>query len=152
MASSFQPGSPDYQQRVRESFHRQQVMNTIGAAILSIQPGELEIEFPYRPQLTQQHGFIHAGIVSTVIDSACGYAALTLMPAGAGVLTIEFKVNLLAPAKGQTFRAIGKVKKPGRNITVTEGELLAQEDGNMKLVATMVGTMMTLHDREGIKN
>lgn len=110
------------------------------------------MEFPYQSSLTQHHGFVHAGIVSTVLDSACGYAAFSLMPKGAAVLTIEFKINLLSPAKGELFRAIGTVKKPGRNITVTEGELFSYVDGGQKLVATMVGTMMSIYDREGIEN
>ena len=95
-------------------------MKTVNASILAIRPGEIELEFPYQSNLTQQHGFIHAGIVSTVLDTACGYAAFSLMPENAAVLTIEFKVNLLSPAKGERFRAVGKVKKLGKNITVTE--------------------------------
>ncbi len=127
-------------------------MKTVNASILAIKPGEVELEFPYQIGLTQQHGFIHAGIVSTVLDSACGYAAFSLMPEGAAVLTIEFKINLISPAKGELFRAVGKVKKPGRNITVTEGELFTDVYDGQKLVATMVGTIMSVYDREGIEN
>lgn len=152
MSSRFEPADPAYKEKIMESFNRQEVMKTVGASILAVRPGEVELEFPYQSDLTQQHGFIHAGIVSTVLDSACGYAAFSLMPENAGVLTIEFKVNLLAPAKGERFRAVGKVKKPGRNITVTEGELFSYVKGKQKLVATMVGTIMSVYDREGIEN
>ncbi len=152
MASQFMPSDSDYQARVHDSFNRQAIMKTVNAFIVSVQPGEVELEFPFRADLTQQHGFIHAGIVSTVLDSALGYAAFSLMPVDAAVLTIEFKVNLLSPAKGERFTAVGKVKKPGRNITVAEGELFAHTGGQRKLVATMVGTIMAVYDREGIDN
>ena len=123
MKSQFEPSDEGYEAKVRESFNRQEIMKTVNVSILAIRPGEVELEFPYQVNLTQQHGFIHAGIVSTVLDSACGYAAFSLMPEGAAVLTIEFKINLLSPAKGKRFRAVGTVKKPGKNITVTQGEL-----------------------------
>ncbi len=100
MSSQFKP-SAGYKEKVIESFNRQGAMKTINASILAIRPGEIELEFPYQSNLTQQHGFIHAGIVSTVLDTACGYAAFSLMPENAAVLTIEFKVNLLSPAKGE---------------------------------------------------
>ncbi len=132
MESQFKPSDDGYEAKVRDSFNRQEIMKTVNASILSIQPGEVKLEFPYQTNLTQQHGFIHAGIVSTVLDSACGYAAFSLMPKGAAVLSIEFKINFLSPAKGKRFRAVGTVKKPGRNITVTEGELFVSlmEDKN----------------------
>jgi uncharacterized protein (TIGR00369 family) len=151
MSSQFKP-SAGYKEKVIESFNRQGMMKTINASILAIRPGEIELEFPYQSNLTQQHGFIHAGIVSTVLDTACGYAAFSLMPENAAVLTIEFKVNLLSPAKGERFRAVGKVKKPGKNITVTEGELFAHEEDGQKLVAIMVATIMSVYDRESIEN
>ena len=151
MSSKFKPHA-DYEEKVTESFNRQEVMKTINASILAIRPGEIELEFPYQSNLTQQHDFIHAGIVSTVLDTACGYAAFSLMPEDAAVLTIEFKINFLSPAKGERFRAVAKVKKPGKNITVTEGELFSCLDGEQKIVATMVGTIMSVYDREGIKN
>jgi uncharacterized protein (TIGR00369 family) len=141
-----------YKLKVAESFQRQEVMKTLNASILDIRPGEIELEFPYQQSLTQQHGFIHAGIISTVLDSACGYAAFSLMPEDAAVLTIEFKINLLSPAKEDRFRAIGKVKKFGKNITVTDGELFAYSDSGKKLIATMVGTIMAVYNREGIKH
>jgi uncharacterized protein (TIGR00369 family) len=142
----------NYKIKVAESFQRQEVMKTLNASILDIRPGEIELEFPHQQKLTQQHGFIHAGIISTVLDSACGYAAFSLMPEEAAVLTIEFKINLLSPAKGDRFKAIGKVKKPGKNITVTEGELFAYSENGEKLVATMVGTIMAVYGREDIKH
>ncbi len=152
MKSQFEPSDEGYEAKVRESFNRQEIMKTVNVSILAIRPGEVELEFPYQVNLTQQHGFIHAGIVSTVLDSACGYAAFSLMPEGAAVLTIEFKINLLSPAKGKRFRAVGTVKKPGKNITVTQGELFTYVDGGQKLVASMVGTIMSVYDREGVKN
>lgn len=152
MKSQFKPSDDGYEAKVRESFNRQEIMKTVNASILSIQPGIVELAFPYQTELTQQHGFIHAGIVSTLLDSACGYAAFSLMPKGAAVLTIEFKINFLAPAKGTVFRAVGAVKKAGRNITVSEGELFADIDGGQKLVATMVGTIMSVYNREGVEN
>ncbi len=152
MSSQFEPQDAGYKEKVIESFQRQEAMHTLNVSISAVTPGEVILEFPYQKQLTQQHGFIHAGIVSTVLDSACGYAAFSLMPTDAAVLTIEYKINLLSPAKGERFRAVGKVKKPGRNITVTEGELFASAGGREKLVATMVGTIMAVYDRAGIEN
>ncbi len=141
-----------YKERVTESFSRQEMMKTINTSIIAIRPGEIELEFPYQSNLTQQHGFIHAGIVSTVLDTACGYAAFSLMPENAAVLTIESKINFLSPAKGELFQAVAKVVKPGKNITVTNGELFSYSEGNRKLVATMAGTIMSVYDREGMKN
>ncbi len=152
MKSQFKPSDKGYEAKVRDSFNRQEIMKTVNASILSVKPGEVELEFPFQSILTQQHGFVHAGIVSTVLDSACGYAAFSLMPKNAAVLTIEFKINLLSPAKGERFRAVGTVKKAGRNITVTEGKLFSKVDGEQKLLAIMIGTMMSVSDREGIKN
>ena len=120
-------------------------MQHINASLIGIDAGQVEIGFPYQMQLTQQDGFIHAGISSTIMDSACGYAAFTLMPVEARVLTIEFKINLLAPAAGNAFRAIGKVRKPGRSVFVAEAELYATSNGTDKLVATMVGTLMAMY-------
>jgi len=152
MSSQFEPKDAGYKEKVIESFERQEVMKTLNASVQTVRPGEVELKLPYQQNLTQQHGFIHAGIVSTVLDSACGYAAFSLMPKKAAVLTIEFKINLLSPAKGDWFRAVGKVKKSGKNITVTEGELFSHADGQEKLVATMVGTIMSVYDRDGIEN
>ncbi len=148
----FEPKDKNYKSKVEESFNRQEVMRTINASLSKIEPGKVEIELQYSPEITQQHGFVHAGIVSTVIDTACGYAALSLMPEDAGVLSIEFKVNLLAPAKGELFKATGVVRKPGKTIVVTEGELIAYNGDAEKLVATMVATMMCITGRDNIKS
>ena len=145
MSSQFQPKDPDFKARITQSFGEQAVMQHINASLIDIDAGQVEIGFPYQLQLTQQDGFIHAGISSTIMDSACGYAALTLMPVEARVLTIEFKINLLAPAAGDSFRAIGKVRKPGRSVFVAEAELYATSNGTDKLVATMVGTLMAMY-------
>ena len=149
-AARFEPQDPGYAERVRGSFARQGAMTTIGAELVSIEPGSVVIELPWAAGLTQQHGFLHAGIVATAMDSACGYAASTLMPADAGVLTIEYKVNLLAPAQGQRFRMIGEVVKPGRTINVTEGRAYAIDGAREKLIATMTATLMTVTGRDGI--
>ncbi len=135
---------PDYETRVRSSFEKQGVMKTIGASLIKIAPGEAVIEFSHDQSLTQQHGYIHAGVVTTVVDSACGYAAYTLMPAGSEVLTIEYKVNFMSPAKGERFRCVGKVLKSGRTITVCSGEVIAVLAGKEIVVASMQATMICL--------
>jgi len=145
MSSQFQPKDPDFEARVADSFDEQSVMQLIGASLGAVEPGHVEIELPYRANLTQQDNFLHAGISSTIMDSACGYAAFTLMAVEARVLTIEFKINLLAPAAGDHFRAVGKVRKPGRSLFVAEAELFAVSDGTDRLVATMTGTLMAVH-------
>src|SRR5262245_5566068 len=117
-----EPRDPHFAQRVRASFDRQAAMATLGAALARVAPGEVVIERPFRPGLTQQHGFLHAGVVTSVMDSACGYAALSLAEPGAAVLTVEFKVNLLAPARGSRFRAQGRVVRAGRTVTVASAE------------------------------
>lgn len=137
-------------QRVRESFALQGAMHTLGARLTHLQAGEVDICFDWAPGLTQQHGFIHAGMLSTALDSACGYAGFSLMPPEAGVLTIEFKSNLLAPAKGQSFRCEGRVLKPGRTIIVAEGRAYALENGQEKLCATMQCTLMAVQGRQDI--
>ncbi len=141
-----------FEERVRESFARQKAMETIGARLTTVTPGIVEIEMDYGEALTQQHGFLHAGVISTALDSACGYAAYSLMPADAAVLTIEFKVNLLAPGKGERFLFRGEVTKPGRTIIVADGRAYGFDaDGNAKLVATMTATNMVVSGREGLK-
>ncbi|WP_291012343.1 PaaI family thioesterase [Hydrogenophaga sp.] len=147
----FEPRDPDYVQRVRVSFERQAAMRTLGASLVAVRPGQVEIALPWSEPLTQQHGFLHAGMVSTALDSACGYAGFSLMPANAAVLTIEFKINLLAPAKGETFRMVGNVIKPGRTVTVCEGQAYAIEDGHEKLIATMACTLMAVIGRDNIQ-
>lgn len=151
MSVRFEP-SGDYEARVRASFDRQKIMASIGAELTRVNAGEVEIEMGYRPELTQQHGFLHAGIISTALDSACGYAAYSVMPADAAVLTIEFKVNLLSPGKGERFLFRGSVTKPGRTIIVADGQAYAYDgDGNARLVATMTATIMVVSGRDGIE-
>ena len=151
-APAFQPADPAYAERVRASFALQGAMQTIGATLGDVRPGEVTIELDWAAGLTQQHGFLHAGILATALDSACGYAGFTLMPADAGILTIEYKINLLAPGKGQRFRMVGQVVKPGRTITVCEGRAYAIDDGREKLIATMGATLMTIVGRADVKN
>ena len=142
---------PDYEARVRDSFARQKMMRTIGAELTRVSPGVVEIEMPFSEALTQQHGFLHAGVISTALDSACGYAAYSMMPADAAILTIEFKINLLSPGKGERFLFRGEVTKPGRTIMVTDGRAYAFDaEGEVRLIATMTGTMMTVLGREGM--
>jgi uncharacterized protein (TIGR00369 family) len=144
---TFQPTDPDFERRVQASFARQRALATLGASLSHVAPGEVDIVLPFREDLSQQHGFLHAGITTTIVDTACGYAALTLMPPGAAVLSIEFKVNLLAPGQGDRFLARGRVLKPGRTITVANGEVIAFSAGKERLVATMTATLMTLNER-----
>jgi uncharacterized protein (TIGR00369 family) len=138
------PSDPDFEPRIRSSFERQGIMKTIGARLLSVSPGEVRIELPWSEAVTQQHGFVHAGILSTIADNACGYAAYTLMPADSEVLGVENKINFLAPAKGERFIAIGKVIKAGRTLAVCSGEVWAYDSGQKTLVAVMQTTMMAL--------
>lgn len=138
------PFNPD---RVRASFAKQRVMATIGATLERVEPGEVTIAMPPNPALVQQHGYLHAGIIATIADSACGYAALSLMPGDAAVLSIEFKTNMLAPAEGERFIARGRVIKPGRTIIVTDATVHAVRNGAEKLVSTMTGTMMVVQGR-----
>jgi len=150
MSVRFEP-SGDYEGRVRASFARQKIMESIDAELTRVDAGAVEIEMAYRPDLTQQHGFLHAGIISTALDSACGYAAYSLMPEDAAVLTIEFKVNLLSPGKGERFLFRGSVTKPGRTIIVADGQAYAYDgEGDAKLIATMTATIMVVSGREGI--
>ena len=135
---------------MRESFEKQHVMRTIGARLTRVAPGEIEIELPYHGDLTQQHGFLHAGIVTAVLDSSCGYAAFSLMPPGMGVLSIEFKTNLLAPAKGEVLIARGRVVRPGRTITVCQADGVMRSGSEEIPVATMLATIMTVTDRADV--
>ena len=145
------PQGPDFDGRVRASFARQQVMATLGVEISKLSPGEIELTMPYADAYTQQHGFLHAGIVATALDSACGYAAFSLMPANAGVLTVEFKISLLAPARGQRFLFRAQVVKPGKTLTFCEASASAEDgDAEPRLVATMTATLMAIYDRAGI--
>jgi uncharacterized protein (TIGR00369 family) len=150
--ADFEPKDPDYRARVEDSFNRQKVMRTLGIALTDVAPGRIALAMPYRADYSQQHGFVHAGIITTALDSACGYAAFSLMPADAAVLTVEFKTNLLAPAKGDRFIFRGHVVKPGRIISVCEAHAYAQSVEGEKLVATMTGTLMAVFDRQGIQH
>ena len=147
----FEPRDPQYAERVQQSFARQGIMETLGATLGLLEPGAVDIHLDWAQGLTQQHGFLHAGVVSTGLDSACGYAAFTLMPAEAAVLTIEFKINLLAPAQGERFRMVGTVIKPGRTVTVCEGHAYAIDGGREKLIATMGCTLMAVVGRDNIQ-
>ncbi|MGH9901860.1 MAG: PaaI family thioesterase [Pyrinomonadaceae bacterium] len=145
--ASFEPQTQSFEARVRESFARQRLMRMIGATLRSVTPGAVEIELPFRDDLTQQHGFLHAGVVASIADSACGYAALSLMPEDADVLTVEYKINLLSPARGERVIARARVTRPGRNLTVCAGDVFAVTGGEEKLVATMLATMMAVRGR-----
>lgn len=144
-----EPLNPSFADDVKRSFARQPVMNLIGAALSLVEPGVVELTLQYRADLAQQDGYVHAGIVTTIADSAAGYAAYSLMPEGSAVLSVEFKVNLLRPAEGITFVARGEVIKPGKTLTVVRADVFAiDENGERKLVATMLSTMMCLRGRE----
>jgi uncharacterized protein (TIGR00369 family) len=142
------PSDPDFAARVRDSFHRQQAMALIGASMPVVEAGYTEIHLPHKPEVTQQHGFIHGGVVGMIADSAAGYAANTLTPADASVLTVEYKMNLLAPADGELLIAQGTVLKYGRTLTVTRGEVFAVKDGKKTLCAVMQQTIMTMHGKK----
>jgi uncharacterized protein (TIGR00369 family) len=140
----------DSAERIRTSFSKQGLMRTLGATLGAIAPGAVEIVLHPSPAISQQHGFVHAGAVSAIADSAAGYAALSLMPAGTGVLTTEFKINLVAPAAGERIIARGRVVKPGRTLTLVQTEVFAETQGKEKLIALLTATMMSIEGREGI--
>lgn len=141
--------NPAFADEVRQSFAKQAIMGLIGGELTRVEAGIVEITLPYRADLTQQDGFVHAGIVATIADSACGYAAYSLMPPESEVLAVEFKVNLLRPAKGDLFVARAEVIKPGRTLTVVRADVFATSGEEQQLVATMQGTMMRLPRRSG---
>ena len=143
----FEPRDPDFEAKVRESFGKQTAMQSLGALIGRVEPGEVEIEMPYRADFTQQNGFVHGGIVTAIVDSACGYAALSLSAPETAVLTVEYKVNFLAPAKGDRLLARGEVVRPGSTVTVCKGDVVAYDGGDEKLVASMLTTMMLMPNR-----
>ena len=147
MTGDFKPASPDFAQRVRDSFGRQAMMGLIGARLDLIEPGQVRIALPFRADLTQQHGFFHGGVTSTLADSAGGYAAFSLFPADASVLTVEFKINLIAPAKGEALLAVGRVIRPGRTLTLCDIEVQAVDGGKAKLCAKGLQTIMRLDGR-----
>jgi uncharacterized protein (TIGR00369 family) len=145
-----EPKNPHFEPAVRASFAAQQLMATIGARLARVAAGEVEIRVPFRADLTQQHGFLHAGVVTSALDSACGYAAFSLMSEGVGVLTLEFKTNLLAPARGEELIARGRVVRAGRTVTVCQGEASMLAGGEETPVATMLATIMTVRDRPDV--
>jgi uncharacterized protein (TIGR00369 family) len=138
------PPDPDFERRVRASFDRQGAMRLIGARLGRLGPGYCSVELPYRDDLTQQHGYIHAGIVSAILDSAGGYAGFTLFPADASVLTVEYKLNLVAPAMGERLVAEAEVVKPGRTLAITRGEVYAEREGKRTLCAIMQQTLIVM--------
>ena len=150
--SPFKPKDPFFKTRVQDGLGRQDVMRTLGIEIALLEAGQITLTMPYSAAYTQQHGFVHAGIVATGLDNACGGAAFSLMPEDAAILTVEFKLNLLAPAQGERFVFRGKVVKPGRTITVCEAQAFAITGGEEKLIATMSGTLMALFDHAGIRS
>jgi uncharacterized protein (TIGR00369 family) len=141
---TFAPADPDFERRVRDSFARQPFMTTLGAAIAGIEPGYVEVDVPFSLALTQQHGYFHAGVTSTAADNAGGYAAYTLFPANSSVLTVEFKINLLAPAKGEKLRAIGQVIKSGRTLTICDLKVFALDGSRQILCASGQQTLIRL--------
>jgi uncharacterized protein (TIGR00369 family) len=144
--TDFAFSDPNFEARVRANFARQGMLTTLGGSIGLVRPGEVHLFAPFDSRFTQQDGFLHAGVVTTLMDSACGYAAYSLMPADARVLSVEFKVNLLAPAQGPRFRAEGRVIKAGRTLTVCDGKLFSIRDGEETLCAIMQATMICIRD------
>lgn len=148
--AAFLPIDANFEQRVRESFARQGAMRLIGGQLGRVEPGRVDIELPFRADLTQQHGFFHAGITSTIADSAGGYAAYTLFPADSSVLTVEFKINLIAPAQGEKLIATGRVKKSGRTLAICEFEVVVIQGGQGKTCALGLQTLMCMHGRTDV--
>jgi len=149
--NKFQPKSDDFDKKVRDSFARQAAMQTLGIGIDTVRAGEVVLSMDYDTALTQQHGFIHAGIITTGLDSAAGYAAFSLMADDAAVLTVEFKTNLMSPASGERFLFKGTVIKPGRSLTFVEAKAYALNGDQEKLIATMSATMMAVVGRDDIQ-
>jgi uncharacterized protein (TIGR00369 family) len=140
-----QPRNPSFAEEIKQSFAKQTIMGLIGAELSRVEPGLVEIMLPYRSDLAQQHSYLHAGIVTTLADSACGYAAYSLMPAESEVLSVEFKVNLLRPAKGETFLAVAEVVKSGKTLTVVRADVFGlDQEGQRELIATMLATMICI--------
>src|SRR5215207_1356883 len=140
-----QPRNPSFAAEIKQSFAKQKIMGLIGAELTRVEPGVVEITLPYRTDLAQQHGYLHAGIVTTIADSACGYAAYSLMPPKSEVLSVEFKVNLLRPAKGEMFSAVAEVVKSGKTLTVVRADVFGMDhQGQRELIATMLGTMICI--------
>jgi uncharacterized protein (TIGR00369 family) len=147
--AEFTPSDPDFERKIGDSFARLGFIRGLGAELVSVRPGQVEIRAVHDDRLTQQDGFLHAGAVAALVDTACGYAAYSLMPAGTRVLTVEFKVNFLSAARGDRFLARGSVIKPGRTLTVCDGKLYAFQGGEERLVAVMQATMICIEDGGG---
>ncbi|MDW3205899.1 MAG: PaaI family thioesterase [Alphaproteobacteria bacterium] len=141
-----QPRNPDFADRVRDSFGRQAFMRTIGAELTEVAPGRVEMRLPYRPELGQQHGFFHGGVIGTLADNAGGYAAFTLMAPEDSILTVEYKMNIVSPGRGEALVAVGTVLKPGRTLTICDVKVYAETAGERKLCATALCTLMTMKD------
>jgi uncharacterized protein (TIGR00369 family) len=148
--SDFAPKDPEFQARIQASFAKQGLMTSLGASLVHVAPGMVEIALSASPSISQQHGFVHAGALAAIADTAAGYAALSLMPPGVGVLTTEFKINLLAPAKGTRVRARARVVKAGRTLTLAQSEVVAESASGENLVAFLTATLMVIEGREGI--
>jgi uncharacterized protein (TIGR00369 family) len=142
----FEPQDPHFAARVRASFGRQRAMQLIGATLVTVEPGFCEIHLPWRDDLTQQKGYVHGGIIGMIADSACGYAAYSLMPASASLVTVEYKINIMAPARRGLLVARGEVVKPGRTLSITSGEVFLRHEERSVLVAAMQQTLMMLPD------
>jgi uncharacterized protein (TIGR00369 family) len=147
----FEPTNPDFRAAAVATFEAQPAMRTLGVRMVRLEPGEVELAMDHSPAYTQQHGFVHAGIITAALDNACGIAAFTLMPKDAGILTVEFKTNLLAPAKGERFLFRAAVIKPGRTLTVCEARAFAEHQGMETLIATMTGTLMAMTPRKQLQ-
>jgi uncharacterized protein (TIGR00369 family) len=147
----FEPSDPGFETRVRESFGRQAMMREMGVVAARVAPGEVVLEMPFDRRFTQQHGFLHGGAIAACLDTACGFAALSLMPEEAGVLTAEFKTSLLAPGRGSRFRFTGRVLKPGRTLVFCEAQARAADGGAERPIAFMTATMMRVQGRDDVK-
>ncbi|MCP3411952.1 PaaI family thioesterase [Bradyrhizobium sp. CCGB01] len=145
--ATFEPKNPGYRAAAIAMFEAQPAMRTLGIVIVRLAPGEVELAMLHSPAFTQQNGFVHAGIITAGLDNACGVAAFTLMPPEADILTVEFKITLLAPARGERFVFKAEVVKPGRTLTFCEARAFAEHDGKTTLIATMTGTLMAMLPR-----
>lgn len=150
MTEAWQPRDPAFAERVRRSFARQSMMTTLGATLEEVGPGLVTVALAPASHILQQHGFVHGGATTAIADSAAGYAALTLLPSGFGVLTVELKINLLAPAQGDRLLARGRVIRPGRTLTVAQAEVVAELGGERRLIALLTATMMGVEARDGV--
>jgi len=144
----FQPAYANYQQKVQDSFDKQQFMKHINAKLLNVQPGYCEIEIPYAPELSQQHGYFHAGIIGTIADNAAGYAAFSLMEESSSIVTVEFKLNVMSPGDGDVLIGKGHVLKKGRTLTICRADVYIVKNGTEKLCAASQATLIELRDQE----